>query len=46
MVEKLANTAGSAEFLSNSENFSNAAMYAKQFANEAFTSGNAEVLGR
>ena len=44
MVEKLANTAGSAEFLSNSENFSNAAMYAKQFANEAFTSGNAEYI--
>ena len=44
MVEKLANTAGSAEFLSNSENFSNAAMYAKQFTNEAFTSGNAEYI--
>ena len=44
MVEKLANTVGSAEFLSNSENFSNAAMYAKQFTNEAFTSGNAEYI--
>ena len=44
MVEKLANTVGSAEFLSNSENFSNAAMYAKQFTSEAFTSGNAEYI--
>lgn len=44
LVEKLVNTAGSAEFLSNTKNFSNAAMYAKQFANEAFTSGNVEYM--
>lgn len=44
LVEKLVNTAGSAEFLSNTQNFPNAAMYAKQFTNEAFTSGNIEYM--
>lgn len=44
LVEKLANTAGSAEFLSNTQNFPNAAMYAKQFSSEAFTSGNVQYM--
>lgn len=44
MVEKLVSTPGSAEFLSNSENFTNAAMYAKQFENALFQSGNAEYM--
>ena len=40
MVEKLANIPGSAEFLNNSENFSQSAMYAKQFSSEAFLAGD------
>jgi len=44
LVEKLVAVPGSAEFLSNSENFTNAAMYARQFTNEAFTSGNVEYM--
>ena len=44
LVEKLVNTPGATEFLSNSENFTNGAMYARQFANEAFTSGNVEYM--
>ena len=43
-MEKLVNTPGATEFLSNSENFTNGAMYARQFANEAFTSGNVEYM--
>lgn len=44
LVEKLVNTPGSVEYLSNSENFKNGAMYARQFADEAFTSGNLEYM--
>ena len=44
LVEKLVNAPGSVEFLSNTENFTNAAMYARQFSNEAFTSGNVEYI--
>lgn len=44
LVEKLVNIPGSVEYLSNAENFRNGAMYAKQFASEAFTSGNVEVM--
>lgn len=44
LVEKLVNIPGSAEYLSSSENFKNAAMYARQFTNEAFTSGNVEYM--
>lgn len=44
LVEKLAQTAGSAEYLSSTENFSQGAMYAKQFANEAFVAGNVEYI--
>lgn len=44
LVEKLVSTPGSADFLKNTENFSNAAMYAKQFENEAFLAGNVEYI--
>ncbi|MDO5392747.1 MAG: YidC/Oxa1 family membrane protein insertase [Eubacteriales bacterium] len=44
LVEKLVHTQGAAEFLSSSEHFKNAMMYAKQFSNEAFTSGNVEYV--
>ena len=44
LVEKLVNTAGAAEFLSNTQNFPNAAMYTKQFTSEAFTSGNVQYM--
>lgn len=44
LVEKLVNAPGSAEFLSNAENFRNGAMYVKQFSNEAFTSGNVTYM--
>ncbi len=44
LVEKLAATAGSAEFIGNVENFRNGAMYASQMNNEAFVSGNMEYI--
>lgn len=44
LVEKLVNTPGSVEYLQNSENFTNAAMYAKQFENSLFQAGNAEYM--
>lgn len=44
LVEKLANTAGSVEYMSNIENFTQGAMYASQFQNEAFTSGNMQYI--
>lgn len=44
MVEKLVQTPGSAEFLSNVDNFPNAAMYANQFKSEAFLAGNATYM--
>lgn len=44
LVEKLAQTPGSAEYLNSVDNFSQGAMYAKQFANEAFVSGNVEYI--
>ena len=40
LVEKLAGTEGSAEFLSSTENFKNAAIYSKQFNSEAFLAGD------
>ena len=40
LVEKLANTAGSAEFLNSTEHFKNSALYAKQFTSEAFLAGD------
>ncbi|MDO4293425.1 MAG: YidC/Oxa1 family membrane protein insertase [Eubacteriales bacterium] len=44
MVEKLAQIAGSAEYMSSTENFSQAGYYARQFTNEAFTSGNMQYI--
>lgn len=44
LVEKLANTAGSVEYMSNVQNFTQGAMYASQFQNEAFTSGNMQYI--
>lgn len=44
MVEKLANTAGAAEFLNNTENFKNATLYAKQFTAEAFLAGDPATI--
>lgn len=44
LVEKLANTAGSVEYMSNVQNFTQGAMYAQQFKNEAFTSGNMQYI--
>lgn len=44
LVEKLVNMPGSVEYLSNAENFKNGAIYARQFTNEAFTSGNVEYM--
>ena len=44
MVEKLANAAGSIEFISNTKNFANAGMFLPQFQNELFTSGNMQYI--
>ena len=44
LVEKLANTAGRVEYMSNVQNFTQGAMYASQFQNEAFTSGNMQYI--
>lgn len=44
MVEKLANAAGSIEFISNTKNFANAGMFIPQFQNELFTSGNMQYI--
>lgn len=44
LVEKLSQTAGSAEYLKDTSNIQQAAMYAKQFSNEAFLAGNAEYI--
>ena len=44
MVEKLANAAGSVEFISNTKNFANAGMFLPQFQNELFTSGNMQYI--
>ena len=41
IVDKLIEQPGSAEFI---QTFKDAAMYAKQFTNEAFTSGNVEYV--
>ena len=43
MVEKLANAAGSIEFI-NTKNFANAGMFLPQFQNELFTSGNMQYI--
>lgn len=44
LVEKLVSTSGSIEYMSNSGNFTNATMYAKQFENTLFQSGNIEYM--
>lgn len=44
LVEKLSQTAGSAEYLSNTENIRQASMYARQFTNEAFLAGNMDYI--
>ncbi len=44
LVEKLVSTPGSDAYLSSAENFRNGAMYARQFTNEAFTSGNMDYI--
>lgn len=44
LVDKLIAQPGSIEFIQNTENFKNAAMYAKHFANELFVSGNSSYI--
>lgn len=44
LVEKLYQTAGSADYLKDTANIQQAAMYARQFTNEAFLANNAEYV--